>query len=124
VEKFYAWTTATAIRRTCCHRDQLLDNVMLYWLPGRGRRRRPASTGRASATRSLEPVAVPGGRLDLPQGDRAATPRWVAARYTDLRYWNVLDKGGHFAAFEQPALFVDEVRGASSARALRSRPGR
>jgi pimeloyl-ACP methyl ester carboxylesterase len=34
----------------------------------------------------------------------------VAARYTDLRHWHRLDRGGHFAAFEQPDLFVDEVR--------------
>ena len=39
------------------------------------------------------------------------TPRaWVEARFTDLRWWNELDRGGHFAALEQPALFVDELR--------------
>ena len=55
-------------------------------------------------------MAVPAGASIFPK-EIVRPPRgWVAARYTDLRYWNVLDKGGHFAAFEQPALFVDEVR--------------
>ena len=36
--------------------------------------------------------------------------RWAEGRFTDLRYWNEVERGGHFAAFEQPALFVDEVR--------------
>jgi hypothetical protein len=37
--------------------------------------------------------------------------RWVETRFTDLRWFGELDKGGHFAAFEQPAAFLDEVRG-------------
>ena len=36
--------------------------------------------------------------------------RWAETRFTDIRWWNELDAGGHFAAFEQPALFVDELR--------------
>lgn len=36
--------------------------------------------------------------------------RWAEGRFSDLRYWNELDRGGHFAAFEQPTAFVDEVR--------------
>ncbi len=36
--------------------------------------------------------------------------RWAAGRYTDIRHWNELDRGGHFAAFEQPEVFEDEVR--------------
>ena len=36
--------------------------------------------------------------------------RWAEGRFTDIRHWNELDRGGHFAAFEQPDVFVDEVR--------------
>jgi hypothetical protein len=36
--------------------------------------------------------------------------RWAERRFTDIRHWNELDVGGHFAAFEQPTVFVDEVR--------------
>jgi pimeloyl-ACP methyl ester carboxylesterase len=36
--------------------------------------------------------------------------RWAEKRFVDIRYWNELDRGGHFAAFEQPELFVNEVR--------------
>jgi pimeloyl-ACP methyl ester carboxylesterase len=60
--------------------------------------------------RRRRPGRRPHRLLDLPQG--AATPlrRWAARRFVDIRHWNELDRGGHFAALEQPELFVDEVR--------------
>jgi pimeloyl-ACP methyl ester carboxylesterase len=93
-------------------RDELLDNVMLYWLPGNG-----ASSARLyweSFRRSFAPDAPP---VTLPTGcslfakELSHPPReWVERRYTNLTYWNELPKGGHFAAFEQPRVFVDELR--------------
>ena len=50
--------------------------------------------------------------LDLPQGDLPHVRRWAEPQFPDLRYWNELERGGHFAAFEQPSMFVDEVRAA------------
>ena len=109
VEKFWAWTDCDGHPENALRRDQLLDNVMLYWLPGTG-----ASSARlyweSFRNRTLDPVAVPAGCSIFPREIARLPRRWVEARYTDLRWWNELDRGGHFAAFEQPALFVDELR--------------
>jgi pimeloyl-ACP methyl ester carboxylesterase len=109
VEKFWAWADCDGHPENAFTRDQLLDNVMLYWLPGTG-----ASSARlyweSFRDPGLDPVVVPSGCSIFP-GEIARLPRsWVEGRYTDLRWWNELDRGGHFAALEQPALFVDEVR--------------
>ena len=50
------------------------------------------------------------GLLDLPHELQRPSRRWAERRFTDIRHWNELDRGGHFAAFEQPELFVDELR--------------
>jgi epoxide hydrolase len=109
VEKFQAWTDCDGHPENALTRDQLLDNVMLYWLPGTG-----ASSARmyweSFVRPGLGPVEVPSGCSIFP-GEIARLPRaWIERRFTDLRWWNELDRGGHFAAFEQPSLFVDEVR--------------
>jgi pimeloyl-ACP methyl ester carboxylesterase len=116
VEKFWAWTDHDGHLENVLTRDELLDNVMLYWLPGTG-----ASSARLYwesirqvnqwITGSTEDtVAVPTGCSILPKELQRPSRRWAARRFLDIRYWNELDKGGHFAAFEQPALFVSEVR--------------
>ena len=96
--------------------DDLLDNVMLYWLPGTG-----ASAARlywesirdveAIFTRAnADVVAVPAGCSIFPRENPRASRRWAERRFTDIRHWGEPPRGGHFAAFEQPALFVDELR--------------
>jgi len=109
VEKFWAWTDCDGHPENALTRDQMLDDVMLYWLPATA-----ASSARlyweSFRGGSLGEVTVPTGCSIFP-GEITHLPRhWVAARYTDLRHWHRLDRGGHFAAFEQPDLFVDEVR--------------
>lgn len=112
-EKLRAWTDWE--RRTFT-RDDLLDNLMLYWLPGTG-----ASSARlywesfkavqqrfAGAT--TDEVRVPVGCTVFPKEIPRPSRRWAARRFTDIRYWSEPDRGGHFAAFEQPELFVREVR--------------
>jgi pimeloyl-ACP methyl ester carboxylesterase len=105
VEKFRAWTDP----RSVITRDELLDNVMLYWLPAAG-----ASSARLyweSLRRRIDDaVTVPSGCSVFPCEIMRPSRRWVERRFTDLRYWNELDRGGHFAAFEQPDLFVNELR--------------
>ena len=91
-------------------RDELLDNVMLYWLPGTG-----ASSARLYWESFNDVDFTPGRRCRsacsiFPKEIVRTSRRWAEGRFTDLRYWNELDKGGHFAAFEQPEVFVDEVR--------------
>ena len=56
-------------------------------------------------------VHIPSGMSIFPKELFQPPRQWAEREYTDIRQWNELDKGGHFAAFEQPELFVDEVRG-------------
>jgi pimeloyl-ACP methyl ester carboxylesterase len=109
VEKFYEWTDNDGHPESAVSRDELLDNVMLYWLAGSG-----ASSGRLyweSFNRKYDtPVTVPMGASIFPKEILRISRRWAEGRYHDIRYWNEPAKGGHFAAFEQPELFVDEVR--------------
>ena len=115
-EKFWAWTDCDGHPENALTRDELLDNLMLYWLPGTG-----ASSARLYWESSKQvnawiigptddTVAVPTGCSIFPKELQRPSRRWAAKRFLDIRYWNELDRGGHFAAFEQPELFVDEVR--------------
>ena len=82
---------------------------MLYWIPACGAssaRIYWESFGRGSAA----DVNVPAGCSIFPKEIFKASERWIETRFKDLRYYNVLDKGGHFAAFEQPQAFVNELR--------------
>jgi hypothetical protein len=63
-------------------------------------------------------VSVPVGCSVFPKELQRPSRRWAQRRFTDIRYWNEPERGGHFAALEQPALFVNEVR--ACFRALRS----
>jgi pimeloyl-ACP methyl ester carboxylesterase len=109
VEKFWKWTDCDGDPLNVLTRDELLDNVMLYWIPGTG-----ASSARLywESFRALnfDPITVPAGVSIFPKEIFRASKRWCEQRFTDLRWFNELPKGGHFAAFEQPATFVDEVR--------------
>jgi hypothetical protein len=109
VEKFWDWTDCDGHPENALTRDQMLDNVMLYWLPGTG-----ASSGRlyweSFRDPQLEPVATPTGCSIFPHEIIRMSRRWAEQRFSDIRYWNELDKGGHFAAFEQPEVFVNELR--------------
>ncbi|MGO9560293.1 MAG: alpha/beta fold hydrolase, partial [Acidimicrobiales bacterium] len=59
---------------------------------------------------NTDPVSVPAGCSIFPKEIVRISQRWAEGRFTDLRYWNELDRGGHFAALEQPDLFVGELR--------------
>jgi len=99
-------------------RDHILDNVTLYWLTGTG-----ASTARsyweaygadapAAKQQPLPAPTIPFGFTTFP-GEIWRTPRsWVDASYPNVAYFNVVDKGGHFAAWEEPEIFANELRAA------------
>jgi pimeloyl-ACP methyl ester carboxylesterase len=109
LEKFWAWTDCNGHPENVLGRDELLDNVMLYWLPGTG-----ASSARlyweSFRTLSLDPVRVPVGCSIFPKEIFRTSRRWAEKRFEKLVYFNELEKGGHFAAFEQPEAYVREVR--------------
>jgi pimeloyl-ACP methyl ester carboxylesterase len=96
-------------------RDNIVDNITLYWLTGTGASavRWFWETGRAQAAGEAPPaVSVPVGFTTFP-GELWAAPRsWVELVYPDLAYFNEVDRGGHFAAWEEPELFATEMRAA------------
>jgi pimeloyl-ACP methyl ester carboxylesterase len=108
-EKTYAWTDNQGSPFDALSRDSILDNIMLYWLP---------ATGASAARLYWESFSgFSDGEVTLPSGVSAfpkeiiPTPRkWAERRMTNLVYWNEVERGGHFAAWEQPELFVDELR--------------
>jgi epoxide hydrolase len=63
-----------------------------------------------SGQRPTEQVGVPTGCSIFPKEILRVPRRWASTRVTSIVYWNEVDRGGHFAAFEQPELFVQEVR--------------
>ena len=109
VEKFWSWTDCDGHPENVLTRDELLDNVMMYWLPGTG-----ASSARmyweSFHSTSLEPVAAPTGISVFPREIFRVSRRWAEKRFSDLRFFSEPERGGHFAAFEQPQRFVEDVR--------------
>ena len=109
LEKFYQWTDCDGHPENAVSRDELLTNVMFYWL---------TETAASSARLYWESfgefnggeVKTPTGVSIYPKEIFKASERWLKKRYTDLRYYNVLDSGGHFAALEKPDLYVNEIR--------------
>jgi len=96
-------------------RDNILDNITLYWLTGTGASaaRWYWEAGQAAARgagKSPPPVAVPLGFTTFP-GELFAAPRsWVEIMYPNLAYFSEAERGGHFAAWEEPKLFSNELR--------------
>ena len=108
VEKFWSWTDCDGHPENVLTRDELLDNVMLYW----------ATASAASSARLYwesftsfgggEPVTLPTGVAAFPKEILRAPRNWCEAGY-NITHWTTMPRGGHFAAFEQPEQFVDDV---------------
>jgi pimeloyl-ACP methyl ester carboxylesterase len=112
LEKFWAWTDCQGHPEKALSRDELLDNIMLYWLPNNG-----ASSARLyweSFRRSFganpQTVSLPTGVSQFAHELSLPPREWVERRYSNIVYWNEVARGGHFAAFEQPELFIEELR--------------
>ncbi|PTL81075.1 epoxide hydrolase family protein [Vitiosangium sp. GDMCC 1.1324] len=112
-EKFQAWTDNQGNPEDALSMDEMLDNITLYWLTDTA-----ASSARIYWQNSQgKPSGFSAGRIELPMAATIfphelyrAPRRWAEAMWPHLFYWGEVDKGGHFAAFEQPMLFADELR--------------
>ena len=109
-EKFWAWTDCDGHPENALTKEQMLDNISVYWFTATA-----ASSARlyweSFNSSHRDEVAVPSGISVYPHEIFRISRRWAEKRYADLRWFEELDKGGHFAAFEQPESFVQQVRG-------------
>ncbi len=114
-EKMWAWTDCDGQPENALTRDEILDNISVYWF---------TKSASSSARLYWESFADFGtGTVDIPTACSIfpkeiirCSRRWADQRYTAISYWNELDHGGHFAAWEQPELFVSELRKAFAGR--------
>ena len=110
IEKFWSWMDCEGHPENVLTRDELLDNVMLYWLTNAG-----ASSARLYWQSFNSPpvteVKTKVGCSIFPKEIFRSSERWCRKHFGEkLVYYNRLEKGGHFAAFEQPESFVNELR--------------
>ncbi len=124
VEKFREWTDSAGVPEDAVDRDQLLTNVMLYWL---------TATAGSSAQLYVEtaallptaavpppappPLPVPLGVAVFPHDIALPIRRFADRSYPNIVQWTEFDRGGHFAAMEEPDLLVGDLR--AFARALK-----
>ena len=112
-EKFQAWSDCEGDPLNAFTRDELLTNVMIYWLSGCIY----PSTRFYWAHRQSPPVAVRPERIDVPTGiavfpkEVMRPPRSAVERKYDVRRWTEFESGGHFPALEAPDALVDDLRG-------------
>ena len=113
IEKFYSWTDCVQEGEkkleSVLTKDELLDNVMIFWLTNSS-----ASSARlyweSFNNPNFDPINTPTGCSQFPKEIFQCSRRWAEKRFSNLIYWNELDRGGHFAAFERPDIFVEELR--------------
>ena len=111
VEKFYQWMDCGGHPENIVSRDELLDNIMVYWLTGSG-----ASSARlywesfGGGEGREQPVSIPMGATISAKDIFRTSERFARRVFTNIVYWKDKEEGGHFAAFEQPNAFVNELR--------------
>lgn len=109
LDAFAAWTDGDGDPEDAVSRDRVLDTATLYWLTGTGGSSARFYWENFPPARS-EPVLVPSAVSVFPADTEKLPRRWVQTRFTDLRHWNEMPRGGHFPMFEVPGAFAAEVR--------------
>jgi pimeloyl-ACP methyl ester carboxylesterase len=117
IEKYQAWMDCDGHPENALSRDELLDQVMLYWLPNSA-----TSSARlyweSFAKPNRQPVDIATGVSLFPKEIFRCSRRWAEQRFRNIVHWREFDRGGHFAALERPTVLVDEIR--TTFRPLRS----
>jgi pimeloyl-ACP methyl ester carboxylesterase len=108
-EKLWAWTDNQGAPEDALTWDEMLDDIMLYWLPAAG-----ASSARlyweSFGSFGAIPLELPVGVSIYPKEIFRISRRWADKVMSNIIHWGELDRGGHFAAWEQPDLYVGEIR--------------
>lgn len=109
LEKIWAWTDNQGSPWDALSRDQVLDNIMLYWLPRNG-----ASSARlyweSFGSFAAQEIVIPVAASAFPREVLPTPRKWAERNYRNLVHWGEVEHGGHFAAWEQPHDFIRELR--------------
>lgn len=109
LEKIWAWTDNQGSPWDALSRDQVLDNIMLYWLPRNG-----ASSARlyweSFGSFAAQEITIPVAASAFPREVLPTPRKWAERNYRKMVHWGEMERGGHFAAWEQPEDFVGELR--------------
>lgn len=106
-EKLHGWTDHDGNIESIFSKDEMLDTIMLYWLTN------SSSSARIyweKVDTNAIPIAIPVGVSWFPKDQTFAPREWCERYYSRLIYWREVERGGHFAAWEQPEIFVRELR--------------
>ncbi|SFF74817.1 epoxide hydrolase family protein [Blastococcus tunisiensis] len=111
LEKFWSWSDCAGDPVAALGADRILDQVSTYWFTDSAGSSARMYWEMARSPASRAPVvAVPTGVSLFPHDILQPTEEWARGQYTDLRLWREHERGGHFAAMEQPDLLVGDVR--------------
>ena len=110
IEKYWAWTDSNGDPENVLTKNEMLDNIMVYWLNATG-----ASSARiywesVGGGLGVDPISTPMGGTDFPREIFRTSERFAKNFYTGLFYWSVRQSRGHFAAFEQPSVYIEEIQ--------------
>lgn len=116
-EKFVQWSDSDGVPERVLTRDEMLNDIALYWLTNTG-----ASSSRfywennnnnfSSEAQKTKDIKIPAGITVFPKEIYKAPESWSRQAYPSLVYYHQVERGGHFAAWEQPQLFAQELRAA------------
>lgn len=109
-EKLAAWSDSDGVAENVFTRDEMLDNIMLYWLTNSATSSARFYWDNHGSAITAIPIKVPVGCTIFPGELYRAARSWAEACMDNIIYWNVAERGGHFAAFEQPEIFTRELR--------------
>jgi pimeloyl-ACP methyl ester carboxylesterase len=111
-DKFADWTYSGGEPERALTRDEMLDDITLYWVTNTSTSSAQLYWENSANNFNAVDISIPAAVTVFP-GEIYRAPRtWAEQSYHNLIYFNEVDKGGHFAAWEQPELFSAEIRAA------------
>ena len=124
IEKFYRWSDCNGSLENCFSKDELLNNLNIYWLTQtiNSANRIYYETAQQAPPGNFKKIEVPAAITMYPK-DLVIAPKEYAERIYNVQQWNEMKKGGHFAAMEQPELFSEDIRKFANKIAAKNKAG-